>query len=189
MTSSLRKQLEAELRDLDDAEKDVEAELEESFSAMMGSSSGSTKSSNLRFASIFDTSGVAASLQKIENFGPYYEAMGQDSKKLANQVEDCRALSDRINIIVRRLDNMQIRSQKALACTEDIINLSGSKVVLKTAIEEKDLYAAVRCLEMVHKIDKQAADASHDYKEILNMEGKVKELVQADFDKAINTVS
>ena len=79
MTSALRKQLAAKLRDLDDAEKDVEAELEESFSAMMGSSSGSTMSSNLRFSSIIDTSGVAASVKKIENFGPYYEAMGQDS--------------------------------------------------------------------------------------------------------------
>ena len=186
MTSALRKQLTEELRNLEGAEKDVEAELAESFAALMGSSSGASMSSNLRFTSIFDTTGIAASLKKIENFDPYYEAMGQDSKKLANQVEDCRALSDRVNVIVRRLDNMHIRSQKALACTEDIINLKDSKMVLKTAIEEKDLYAAVRCLEMVHKIDKQAADASDDYKEILGMEGTVKDLVQADFDKAIN---
>ena len=187
MTSALRAQFTGELRNLEDAEKDVEAELEESFSALMGTSNVSSMPSNLHFTSVFDTSGVTASLRKIENFGPYYEAMGQNSKKLADQVEDCRVLSDRVNVIVRRLDNMQIRSQKALACTEDIINLKDSKVLLKTAIEEKDLYAAVRCLEMVHRIDKQAADASDDYKDILGLESTVKELVQADFDKAINS--
>ena len=40
---------------------------------------------------------------------------------------------------------------------------------------------------MVHHIDEQAASASEDYKDILDMEIKVKELVQADFDEAINT--
>jgi hypothetical protein len=46
--------------------------------------------------------------------------MVQDSKKLSIQVEDGRSISDKMSMIIRRLDLMQIRAQQALACTEDI---------------------------------------------------------------------
>jgi hypothetical protein len=187
MSSTLRRELEAELKELRDQEAAAEADLDQSFEDVMGSRGKvSGNSGGMRFNSVFDMSGVENSLRKIEGFSPYYEAMLEDSRKLAVQVEDCRALSDRVNVIVRRLDNMQIRSQKALACTEDIINLKESKSILQAAIDEKNLHAAVRCLQMVHHIDKQAADASEDYKEIMKLEGSVKDLVQADFDDAIN---
>lgn len=187
MSSSLRKELEAELGSLRELETAAEEELDQSFEDFGVGGPSRGNGSGRRFTSSFDVSVVSNSLNKIEGFSPYYEAMAEDSRKLALQVEDCRALSDRINVIVRRLDSMQIRSQKALACTEDIINLKESKTILQAAIDEKNLHAAVRCIQMVHHIDKQAADASEDYKEILDMEVKVKELVQADFDKAINT--
>jgi len=39
-------------------------------------------------------------VRKIENFGPYFEAMQQDTGKLAAQVRECRGLSDRLSGMV-----------------------------------------------------------------------------------------
>lgn len=46
------------------------------------------------------SSDILTLLKKIESFGPYFEAMQQDTKKLAGQVEECRGLSDRLSGMV-----------------------------------------------------------------------------------------
>lgn len=106
--------------------------------------------------------------------------MQQDTKKLAGQVEECRGLSDRLSgmviinfhavylsinlfntlLQVRRLDTMQMRSQQALACTEDIINLKDCKAKIISAIEERDLSAAVSIIRQVRNIEVKAAKAT-----------------------------
>lgn len=46
------------------------------------------------------SSDIQSLLLKIESFGPYFEAMQQDAKKLAGQVEESRYLSDRLSGMV-----------------------------------------------------------------------------------------
>ena len=52
---------------------------------------------------------------------------------------------------------MQMRSQQALACTEDIINLKDCKAKILAAIEQRDLSAAVSIIRQVHSIELKAA--------------------------------
>ena len=150
-----------------------------------GLASSSSSSSSSSSAVTFDASELSSNVKKIEQFAPCFEAMVEDSKKLVLQVEDCRSLSDRLSVMVRRLDSMQSRAQQALAVTEDIINLKECKVKMQSAIDEGNLPLAVNYLRQVHAIDPQVSSTSDDYTAILAAEQTVKGLVQDDFGKAI----
>lgn len=176
-----RSLLEEELGHIVAEENKIDAELSQYFGIIAGSKSRPAQKSNLSFESL----DIASSVRKLESSGPTFEAMQQDSKKLALQVEDCRSLSERISSIVRRLDTMQIRAQQTLACTEDIINLKDCKSKIIAAIEERNLSAAVGYLRQVHEIDVTAAKSSDDYEIIKEKEQVIKKLVQQEFTSAI----
>ena len=173
--------LEEELVNLLAEESKIDAELSQYFGIIAGSKPKSAAKSNLSFESL----DIASSVHKLEKCGPTFEAMQQDSKKLALQVEDCRALSERLSSIVRHLDTMQIRAQQTLACTEDIINLKDCKTKIIAAIEEKNLAGAVGYLRQVHEIDVNAAKSSDDYEIIREKEQVIKKMVQQEFTAAI----
>jgi hypothetical protein len=133
-----------------------------------------------------DSQDLFSNLLKIENSGPTFEAMLQDSKKLANQIEEGRELSDRLSGLVRRLDVMQIHSQQAMSCTEDIMNMKECKSKLAIAMEDGNLSCAVSLIRQVHEIDLKAAKTSEDFETILNKEQELKEMVQKEFNSAIS---
>lgn len=176
-----RSSLENELINLKAEELKVDEELRQYFGIISGSTNVQQKGSLS-----FDSFDIASSVRNIEKFGPTFEAMLQDSKKLASQIDDCRLLSERLSGIVRRLDTMQIRAQQTLACTEDIINLKDCKTKIIAAIEENNLSVAVSCLKQVHEIDIKAAKSSDDYDIIKEKEQEVKKLVQNEFSKSIS---
>ena len=157
-----RKALEVELRKVKVQEEEIENELRQYFSALAGGRS--LQSKGLAFES-----DLSNNIQKVESFSPCYEAMEQDSKKLALQIDDCRSLSDRLSLLVRRLDIMQIRAQQALACTEDVMNLKDNKTKILSAIEDGDLPAAVNYIRQVHEIGRESAEASDDFSSILQV--------------------
>ena len=173
--------LEEELANLLAEESKIDAELSQYFGIIAGSKPKTAAKSNLSFESL----DIGSSVHKLEKCGPTFEAMQQDSKKLASQVEDCRALSERLSSIVRHLDTMQIRAQQTLACTEDIINLKDCKTKIIAAIEEKNLSGAVSYLRQVHEIDVNAAKSSVDYEIIKEKEQVIKTMVQQEFTSAI----
>ena len=179
--SLTKKELQAELTQLIAVENQIDAELRSYFGSVAGSGgSGSGGSSG------FDSADLNQNVKRIEAFAPCFEAMTQDSRKLATQIIDCRSLSDRLSIMVRRLDLMQIRAQQALACTEDVINLKECKVKMIAAMEEGNLPLAVSFIRQVHDIDEQAAKASDDYAAIHQTEQEIRVLVQSEFNKAID---
>lgn len=175
--------LQDELRRLLAEESQIDSELSQYFGMIAGPKTKSTAKSNLSFASL----DIASTVNKLEQSGPVFEAMQQDSKKLAAQVEDCRALSERLSSIVRLLDTKQIRAQQTLACTEDIINLKECKTKIIAAIEERNLSVAVSYLRQVHEIDVVAAKSSDDYEIIKEKEQVVKSMVQQEFASAISS--
>ena len=175
----LRKSLEAELLKAKHQEEEIENELRQYFTALSDGRSLHSK------GIAYESTDLSNNIQKIESFAPCFEAMEQDSKKLASQVEDCRALSDRLSALVRRLDIMQIRAQQALACTEDVINLKESKAKIIAAIDEVNLPLAVRYIRQVHDIGMEAAQASEDFNAIQQLEKDVKEMVKQKFAEAI----
>lgn len=178
----LRQELEAELLKLNQQETILDNELREFFTALSNNNNGSRLSN-------FDSISMINSVNKIEQFAPIFEAMTQDSKKLAAQVEDGRSISDKMSMIIRRLDLMQIRAQQALACTEDIINLKECKIRMLKAMEDGNLPQAVSYIRQVHDIDVEAAKASDDYGEIMNAENDLRELVRKEFAKAMEDSS
>ena len=112
------------MKSLSAAEEVIDTELNEYFAAIAGSSTNTNKAADV-------DNELRTSVLKIEAFSPHFEGMVQNSKKLSLQVDDAHALSDRVSVMVRRLDNMQLRAQQALACTEDILTLKDCKIQLE----------------------------------------------------------
>ena len=171
--------LELEIEKLKEQEERIDSQLRQYFSSLSSGQSLRQKSTTI------ETSDLRSQCQKIEKFAPCFEAMSEDAKKLSIQVDDCRTLSDRISLIVRKLDVKQMRAQQALACAEDIINLKDCKVKLLAAIEEGNLPLAVSFVRQVHDIDLQAASASDDFGAIQEAESNLRDLVRDEFNKAI----
>ena len=141
-----KKDLQAELSKLIAEESAFDNDLRQYFSALADRKSLQSVSKS------FNSADLSNNIKKIEEFSPCFEAMIQDSKKLANQVEDCRSLSDRLSIIVRRLDVMQIRAQQALACAEDVMNLKDFKSKIIVAMEQGNLPLAVGIIRQVRDL-------------------------------------
>jgi hypothetical protein len=180
-SESIRAELEEELSRLIATEKEIDGELSQYFDVI---AEGKSVSTGLSYESSSD---LSHSLSKVEQFSPCFEVMTQGSSKLVNQIDECRGLSDRLSMMVRRLDDIQIRAQEALACTEDVINIKDCKIGVMTAIEEHNLPLAVSFIRQVHDIDQQAAKASDDYLAILEAEKEVCSLVRAEFEAAIQS--
>lgn len=191
MTTGLatRKELEDHLLQLTLEEERVNEELQLHFSMLLGkqvSKGASTAPSNAWIpSSIYESASFDKDLAKVENFAPVFETILQNAKKLNNQIEECHSLSERLSSIVRQLDTKQMRAQKALAVTEDILSLKDCKFKIIAAIEEKNLSAAVKYIRKVHEISEIAARTSEDYEIIVEKEQEVKELVRAEFQSAI----
>jgi hypothetical protein len=171
-------QLRAELNDLIKTEEVLDRELYQCFAVI-------AEGKSLSKGVAYESTDISHNISKVQQFAPCYEAMVQDSKKLIYQIEECRTLSDRLSVIVRRLDTIQIKAQEALACTEDVINLKECKIGIQLALEDSNLQLAVSYIKQVHDIDEQAARASDDYGALQQSEREVKSLVKKEFDDAI----
>ena len=88
-----RKALYEELLKVKAEEEEIENELRQYFSALSDGRSLQSKGFT------FESTDLTNNINKIQGFGKFYEAMEQDAKKMSAQVEDCRALSDRLSLI------------------------------------------------------------------------------------------
>jgi hypothetical protein len=179
ISEATRRELEQELFALQGEEELINNELRDYFASI---GNGGVPSSS---GGGFNSANLIANVDKVEKFAPQYETMMENSKKLAAQVSECRQLSDKMSIMVRRLDLKQIRAQQALACTEDIINLKECKVRMTAAMEEGNLPLAVSFIKQVHDIDEEAAKASDDFFALQQTEQELRELVLREYNKAI----
>ncbi len=191
--SVTRELLQKRLQVLTEEEDRINQELQSHFAQLIGKPANTPSNSNNTKATVstgnnpalYEGFNLLNDLQKVKNFGPVYESVEQNAKKLSTQIEECNALSERLSQIVRKLDLKQARAQKALATTEDILNLKDCKHKILQAIEGKDLSAAVNCLRQVHEINEKAAKTSEDYEIIAEKEKEVKEMVRNEFQTAI----
>jgi hypothetical protein len=156
MSSDQRKALEAELLKVKAQEEEIENELRQYFAALSGGRSLQSKGLG------FDSTDLSNNIHKIESFAPFYETTEKSSQKISRQIDDCRSLSDRLSLMVRRLDVMQIRAQQALACTEDVINLKDNKAKMLASIANGDLPSAVNFIRQIHEIGIDSIDASDE---------------------------
>ena len=190
MSLELKSSLLRELHELEALEAAIDNEIVDYFE-------GISSNKSISLVSTTDDGGTTSTIasdlcnsltntnERIVSFNPFYEAMTQESKKLAVQINECCKISDRMSSIVRRLDLMQMHAQEALACTEDIMNLKECKIKMKTAIDEGNLPLAVSIVRQVQKIDIETAKACDDYGVIQNQEKDLRVLVQREFSKAM----
>jgi hypothetical protein len=176
--SALRHELEAELKELNTKERELDDDLLSEFAAF-GSIADSRHTIN------FDSADFMLNLTKIEQYAPALEAMEIDSCKLATQIKSCRALSDRLSIMVRQLDVSKIRSQQALTCAESILNIKAFKLRLQTAIDEENLVAATESLSLIKAIDERVTSVCEDQETVRELEEILKRLVRKAFNVAI----
>lgn len=178
-SESLKRELEAELGRV----KNEEAQIEEDLNFYLASISNADSRVN---GSSYESIDLKSKVEKVENFIPCFEAIFENAKKLSAQVDECSSLSDRLSVMVRRLDLMQIRAQQALACTEDVINLKECRIGAQQALEEGNIPLAVSFVRQVHDIELQAAKASDDYGAMQQAEREIKIMVQQKFNSAIS---
>lgn len=183
VSKELRSQLDEDLKKLQNNELVIDMQLKEFFFNLSGSHL-QVQQHQLHKKSLH-IHPILTSVKKIEEFSPCFEAINQDTKKLTAQIGECRNLSEKMSKIVRRLDNMQIRSQLALTCTLDIINLKECKIKMLVAMEEHNLPLAVNYLKQYHDVDEEAAKASDDIGALQQAERELKVLVKMEFNKAI----
>jgi len=179
----MRDDLEKEIENLSKQGAEVESELDFMLNALASGQYVSRITDSSK--SNYESSDLTASLQKVENFLPIFEAMGSSSSKLADQVEGCREVSDRLSLLVRRLDTIQICAQKALAATEDVLSMREFRDRLKEALREKDLPAAASYVRRVNDMDPEAAQVADEYDEVRDMERQLKGLIKDEFAVAI----
>jgi hypothetical protein len=187
---SNRQYLLDQLSILDEDEEKIQLDLQRQLSMLAGGEvpAGMTYTDLTGFdpSSSSSTSiNLLGDLKKIEQFAPSFENVMHNCSKLTAQVEDCCNLSERLNRIVRQLDLKQMRAQKALACTEDILNIKDCKFRISAAIEAKNLSEAVSYIRQVHEIDEKAAKTSDDFDIVVEKEAEVKEMVRSEFQAAI----
>ncbi len=190
MSAELKTSLLRELRELEALEAAIDGEIVDYFEGIASNKSISlTCNTDDGGTSNTIASDLCNSLmntnERIVSFNPFYEAMTQESKKLAMQISECCKISDRMSTIVRRLDLMQMHAQEALACTEDIMNLKECKIKMKSAIDEGNLPLAVSIVRQVQKIDIETAKACDDYNIIQTQEKDLRSLVQKEFSKSM----
>lgn len=107
----VNKILNEEIQQLDDEAKQIEIELAE------------------QFKSLIDNNTTSSTFQNTEAINPILENLQQNTLKMYQQVEGCKNLSERLSSLVRQLDSKQMRAQKTLSITEDILNLKVSNII------------------------------------------------------------
>src|SRR3546814_10272012 len=125
-------ELEAELAEVTEKEQTADADLSRLLQSLNNSKRGFQGDAHA-------AGSLAQSMAKIESFTPWFEAAQNDVGKLVNQIDSARTLADRVSDMVRRLDDMQIRAQRAMALAEDVINLKDCRDSLQAAIDAGDL--------------------------------------------------
>jgi len=138
-----------------------------------------------RYIQMETSNDLSSSIQKVDMFLPCFEAMESGSAKLATQLQDCRGLSDRLSLLVRRLDTIQISAQRALACTQDIMSMKDYKSGLEEALAVKQLPKAVKFVQLVNGMDQDAARAADEFDAVKALEGELKKIVKDEFCLAI----
>jgi hypothetical protein len=187
-TDPIHLELENELQKLIVSENNLDRELVHCYSVLAQGKSllkGAVGAGAGAGPGVYEANDISHSLSRVDLFGPAFELLSQDSKKLSFQIDECRQLSDRLSAMVRRLDMIQLRAQEALACTEDVLNLKECHLAISSALENGNLALAVSYVRQVHDIDEQAARASDDYGALQQIEAQVRDLVKAQFESAI----
>lgn len=182
-SSIFRKDLENELNKVISDEKSIDSELRDYFSSL--SSKNGTKGTR----AVFDNDELLQSSKKIESFLPYFEVIGQSSTRLCSQIDECRALSDRLNVLVRRLNTMQVKAQEALACTNNILDLKNSRQLINSFLQENNLVAAINALKKIHEIDKFLVENSEDATDISVLESTLRDRLWSEFNTAVENAN
>lgn len=178
VADDIQAQIEEDLLELEKIEKDVDKELQVSFRLLREDNKQADTSNSL-----------AASLDKIATYEPYFEALTQDAKKLKAQIEECSELSDNLSTMIRHLDSRNMKVESAISVCSNFMNFREYKAKIEDAVAENNLPLAVSCLQKLRGIGQLAPDSTvdlgEDFKFVAVLEKEVQVLVDQAFRKAM----
>ncbi|CAN0300466.1 unnamed protein product [Pylaiella littoralis] len=124
--------------------------------------------------------GLAQCLAELSGSVPDFPGLEEKAGALLAQIEDGHGMAERVSRSVRRLDDIQMRVQRALALVEDVINLRGCAQGVRAAIQAGDLAEAATYVRRFREID---AGALADSGEMVDMDEAVKCLSAAVLER------
>ncbi|CAN0125163.1 unnamed protein product, partial [Scytosiphon promiscuus] len=124
--------------------------------------------------------GLAQCLAELSGTVPDFPGLEEKAGALLAQIEDGHGMAERVSRSVRRLDDIQMRVQRALALVEDVINLRGCAEGVRAAVEAGDLAEAATYVKRFREID---AGALADSSEMVDMDEAVKGLSSAVLER------
>ncbi|CAM9701643.1 unnamed protein product, partial [Ectocarpus sp. 12 AP-2014] len=111
---------------------------------------------------------------------PDFPGLEEKAGALLAQIEDGHGMAERVSRSVRRLDDIQMRVQRALALVEDVINLRGCAEGVRAAVQAGDLAEAATYVRRFREID---AGALADSGEMVDMDEAVRGLSSAVLER------
>eukprot|EP00752_Nemacystus_decipiens_P010406 g9273.t1 len=124
--------------------------------------------------------GLAQCLAELSGSVPDFPGLEEKAGALLAQIEDGHGMAERVSRSVRRLDDIQMRVQRALALVEDVINLRGCAEGVRAAVQAGDLAEAATYVRRFREID---AGALADSDEMVDMDEAVKGLSSAVLER------
>ncbi|CBJ31353.1 conserved unknown protein [Ectocarpus siliculosus] len=124
--------------------------------------------------------GLAQCLEELSGSVPDFPGLQEKAGALLAQIEDGHGMAERVSRSVRRLDDIQMRVQRALALVEDVINLRGCAEGVRAAVQAGDLAEAATYVRRFREID---AGALADSGEMVDMDEAVRGLSSAVLER------
>ncbi|CAB1096950.1 unnamed protein product [Ectocarpus sp. CCAP 1310/34] len=124
--------------------------------------------------------GLAQCLEELSGSVPDFPGLEEKASALLAQIEDGHGMAERVSRSVRRLDDIQMRVQRALALVEDVINLRGCAEGVRAAVQAGDLAEAATYVRRFREID---AGALADSGEMVDMDEAVRGLSSAVLER------
>ncbi|CAM9390339.1 unnamed protein product, partial [Sphacelaria rigidula] len=124
--------------------------------------------------------GLESCLAELTATVPDFPGLGDKAGALLAQIEDGHGMAERVSRSVRRLDDIQMRVQRALALVEDVINLRGCAEGVRLAINAGNLAGAATYVRRFREID---AGALADSNEMVEMDAAVEGLSSAVLER------
>eukprot|EP00903_Cladosiphon_okamuranus_P008470 g8137.t1 len=123
---------------------------------------------------------LAKCLVELSGSVPDFPGLEEKAGGLLAQIEDGHGMAERVSRSVRRLDDIQMRVQRALALVEDVINLKGCAQGVRAAVQAGDLAEAATYAKRFREID---AGALADSGEMVDMDEAVEGLASAVLER------
>ncbi|CAN0291221.1 unnamed protein product, partial [Discosporangium mesarthrocarpum] len=129
--------------------------------------------------------GLEQCLAQLHVSVPDFPLLEGQAGSLLAQIKDGHSMAERVSGAVRRLDDIQMRVQRALAIVEDVINLRGCAQGVREAVADGDLRRGVGFVQQFEQIEAGALADSDEMVEMASARETLSNAVLERFENAV----